>query len=477
MSDLEWQAVIGLEIHAQLCTNSKLFSSDSSQFTNRANVHIHPVSLGLPGVLPVLNQKVLEYSTRVGLALNCHINQKSVFARKNYFYPDLPKGYQISQYDQPLCEKGHVQFNQDGQTHKIRIRRVHIEEDAGQFHHHQNCSLVNFNRSGVPLVEIVSEPDISSPQVAGTLARIVCNTLKYIEVCDGSLEEGSLRCDCNVSIKKPSDSTLGVRTEIKNINSFKFVQKAIEYEIKRQICLLNQKQPVFRETRLYDSSQNKTFPLRSKEEASDYRYFPDPDLPPVVLSPAWIEKQKSYITELPLDKLDRFQKQYSLSKKDANLLVEEKSRADYFEEVVAVSNHPSLSANWLLNEVLAQLNESKKGINSCPVSAKQLGQLIQMIDQKIISGKIAKRVFSEMWKTGEDCKKIIQKQNLKNIQDEDILLQMVDQIIHQFPNQVKEYQEGKQKIFGFFVGEIMKLSKGQADPKKLTPLLIKKLKS
>ena len=411
-----WRAVIGLEIHAQLLTKSKLFSPDPSHFVDRENAHIHFVSLGLPGTLPVLNKKVLEYSARVGLALNCRVNKKSVFARKNYFYPDLPKGYQISQYEQPICEAGYVEFECEGEKKKVRIQRVHIEEDAGRFHHKGHCSLVNFNRAGVPLVEIVSHPDIHSPAEAAEMVRSIRKILKYLEVCDGNLEEGSLRCDCNVSVQKTSETEMGTRTELKNLNSFKFIEKAIDYEIHRQIHILSEGHKVTQETRLYDSAKNKTFCLRSKEEASDYRYFPDPDLLPVCLSEQWVKEQKNRIPESFLQKAYRFQKEYDLSAKESFLITEEKSRADYFERMLKTKASAKLCANWLINEVLARFNESRGGEEHFPVPPEDLGEMIKMIEKKEISGKIGKKVFSEMWNTQKTPGEIIKKLGLKKNQ-------------------------------------------------------------
>ena len=472
-----WKAVIGLEVHAQLLTNSKLFSSDPSHFVEMENEHIHPVSLGLPGTLPVLNKKALEYSAQVGLALNCRVNQRSVFARKNYFYPDLPKGYQISQYEQPICEDGYVEFELDGVRKKVRIQRVHMEEDAGRFHHKGNCSLVNFNRAGVPLVEIVSKPDISSPAEAAEMVRSVRKILKYLEVCDGNLEEGSLRCDCNVSVQKISDDQYGTRTELKNLNSFKFIEKAIEYEINRQVLVLSEGNKVIQETRLYDSAKNKTFRLRSKEEASDYRYFPDPDLLPLSLSEEWIAQQKQKIPESFLQKAERFQEQYGLSSKESFLITEEKPRADYFEKMVNTKASAKLSANWLINEVLACLNEEKKSISSCPVAPQELGEMLKMITEKEISGKMGKKVFTEMWRTKENPKDIVKKWGLKKISDEAVLSNMVEEAMKKFPKQVEDYRNGREKIFGFFVGEIMKSCRGQADPEQLNKILKQKLKN
>ena len=467
-----WKAVIGLEIHAQLLTKSKLFSPDPAHFVAEENQHIHPVSLGLPGVLPVLNQQVLESAVQVGLALHCRIAPKSVFARKNYFYPDLPKGYQISQYDKPVCEKGYIEFECEGVRKKIRIQRVHIEEDAGRFHHKGPYSLVNFNRAGVPLVEIVSEPDMNDPATAGEMARSIRKIVRYLGVCDGNLEEGSLRCDCNVSVQKIADSELGTRTELKNINSFRFIEKAIKYEIKRQIQVLSGGGRIVQETRLYDSAQNKTFPLRSKEEASDYRYFPDPDLLPVLLSPAWIEEQKQKVPESFLQKADRFQQQYGLSSEESFLITEEKDRADYFEKTVGTGAGAKLSANWLINELMARINEEKiKAIANCPISPESLGEMIKMIEKKDISGKMAKKVFTEMWKIQKNPKEIVKNLGLKKISDPEVLSAMVEEVINQFPKQVQDYKNGRTKIFGFFVGEMMKKSRGQADPEQVNIIL------
>lgn len=483
----DWKVVIGLEIHAQLLTDSKLFSPDSARFVDKENTHIHPVSVGLPGTLPVLNKKAIEYASQVGLALNCRINKHSVFARKNYFYPDLPKGYQISQYTKPLCEKGYVEFDCEGKRKKIHINRVHVEEDAGRFHHQGECSLVNFNRSGVPLVEIVSEPDISSPKEAAEMVRTLRRILRYLKVCDGNLEEGSLRCDCNVSVNKVSDNKMGTRTEIKNVNSFKFIEKSIEYEIQRQIHVLESGESIVQETRLYDSAKNKTFSLRSKEEASDYRYFPDPDLPPLNLSTKWIEERQKKLPELFLQKVERFQSEYQLSSGEAALIADEQDRAEYFEKMVKTSGETKLSANWLINEVMARLNEEKKQIKQCPVSPENLGDMVKMINEKKISGKIGKKVFMEMWKSGlkahsdgragKSCKQIVEELGLKKITDEQVLTDMVEVVLKKFPKQVEDYKNGKHKVFGFFIGELMKESKGQADPEILNCVLKGKLNS
>ena len=472
----KWQTVIGLEIHAQLLTESKLFSADSARFSAEENINIHPISLGFPGVLPALNLRAVEYAIQVGLALQCSINKTSLFARKNYFYPDLPKGYQISQYEKPVCEKGVLEFECEGEKKKVRIHRVHIEEDAGRSRHQGECSLVNFNRAGHPLVEIVSEPDLRSPKEAGEMVRSLRRILRYLKVCDGNLEQGSLRCDCNVSVHKKEDTKPGIRSEIKNLNSFKFIEKAIEYEAQRQIHVLENGGQVVQETRLYDSGKNKTFSLRSKEEASDYRYFPEPDLPPLEVSEEWINQQKQNLPELFLEKTKRFQEQYGLNTKESFLIAEEKERADYFEQTVKTGKSAGLCANWLVNEVLARLNEEKKMITQSPVSPKNLGEMIQMIDKKQISGKMAKKVFAEMWNTGEEPSIIVKKLGLKKITDEKALLNIIEPLLKKYSKQVQDYQNGKQKIFGFFVGESMKQSQGQADPEILNRLLKQKLK-
>ena len=483
----DWQPVIGLEIHAQLLTESKCFSPDPAAFSDKENTNIHPVSLGLPGTLPVPNLKVFEYAARAGLAMKCEIQKTSLFARKNYFYPDLPKGYQISQYEKPLCEKGYVEFDWEGLRHKVRIQRIHIEEDAGRFHHRGSFSLVNFNRAGVPLVEIVTEPDISSPPVAAQMVRTLRKILRYLNICDGNLEEGSLRCDCNVSVKKKGDTALGKRVELKNINSFKFIEKSLEYEIKRQIQILNQGGEVYQETRLYDSAKNKTFPLRSKEEASDYRYFPDPDLMPVSLSEEWILKQKKQLPELPLEKSDRFEKQYGLPHSEASVLTEDQALATYFEQVAGPASSgkqdspkdpksfAGQAAKWILNELLAKLKDSSVFVTDCPVSPPSLRDLLVRMEQGEISGKMAKQVFEQMWQTGQEARVILKKLNLKQITDPKVLSEMVEQVMARCPGQVKDYQKGKEKLFGFFVGQVMKQSRGQASPELLNRILKQKL--
>ena len=471
-----WQAVIGLEIHAQLLTKSKLFSPDPAHFAKEENAHIHPVSTGLPGVLPSLNFKAIEYGVLAGLALHCEINRRSLFARKHYFYPDLPKGYQISQSDEPLCRNGSIEFYLDGEKKRIRIQRVHLEEDAGRFHHKGKFSLINFNRAGVPLVEIVSEPDIRSPKEAAEALRSVRKLLMYLNITGGNLELGSMRCDCNVSIRRKGDSKLGVRAELKNLNSFRFVEKALDYEIKRQMHTLDTGETIKQETRLYDSAKNKTFAMRSKEESSDYRYLPDPNLRPVLLKEEWIKEQKQNLPESFLEKIERFQKEYQTPYSIAYLVTEDQDLADYLEQLIKMSGNIKLSQNWLINEVLARLNESNQTIKQSPVSAKMLAEMVAMIDKKEISGKMAKDIFASMWKTKESAKSIFTRLGMKRITDAGELKPVVEKVIKNFPAQVESFRSGKEKLFGFFVGQIMRETKGQADPTVLNELLREELK-
>ena len=472
-----WQPVIGIEIHAQLKTKSKAFSSDSTNFRSQENENISPVTLALPGALPVLNKKSVEYAIRAGLALGCEICLESVFSRKNYFYPDLPKGYQISQFDEPLCKSGEVEFLWEERLIKVGIQRAHMEEDAGQSLHRGHQTLLNFNRAGNPLLEIVSHPDLKSPEEAAQYCRMVCNILKTVDVCDGNLEEGSLRCDCNVSVKKKTDKVFGTRVELKNLNSFRFIHKALEYEIDRQIEVLESGGSVSQETRLYDSTQNKTLSMRAKEESHDYRYFPEPDLLPLKIDSHWLEEIKKTLPELPLQRAFRFQKEYGLPSYDAHLLNQEKALADFFEKVAKESGQAKLASNWIMGEVLQRLKEEKTLISEMKLTADQLCELIVLIQKKVISGKIAKTVFSEMWNTDKKPKDIIKAKNLVQITDDSVISELVDKIIDSHPKQVEEYRGGKTKLFGFFVGQAMKVSKGQASPERLNKILKQKLDS
>jgi len=476
MSYSDWEPVIGLEIHAQLLTQSKMFSPDSTTFGGADNENVDPVSLGLPGALPVVNAKAIEYSMKTGLALNCSIRKKSVFARKNYFYPDLPKGYQISQFDLPICYEGYVDYFLDGQMRRVRIERAHMEEDAGKSLHQGDLTLINLNRAGVPLLEIVSGPDMGSAQEAAEYARTVRKILRYLNVCDGNLEEGSMRCDCNVSVRKKGEKKLGTKVELKNINSFRFVEKAIEYEIQRQVDCIESGETIVQETRLYDPTKNRTFSMRKKEEAHDYRYFPDPDLLPVVVSDEMLNKVKAELPELPLARAQRFQTAFQLPEYDSFVLTQEKNLADYFEEVADKSGNPKAASNWVMTELLRELNEAKIEVDQSPVSAVHLAEMIQMIDKKEISGKMAKDVFSEMWKTKSSPKEIVKAKGMSQITDSSAIEKIIDDVMAASAQAVTDYRGGKTKLFGFFVGQVMKASKGQANPEMVNKLLLEKLK-
>lgn len=476
MSYGDWQPIIGLEIHAQLMTKSKMFSSDSASFGGGDNEHISSVSLGLPGALPVINHAALELSIKIGLALGCQIDNKSVFARKNYFYPDLPKGYQISQFEKPLCSNGKVNIFVNGEARTIGITRAHMEEDAGKSTHHGEYSLINLNRAGVPLLEIVSEPDIRNPQEAAEYARVIRNILKYLEACDGNLEEGSMRCDCNVSVRKVGAAKFGTKVEIKNVNSFRFVEKAIEYEIQRQIAAIESGEKIIQETRLYDSTKNRTFSMRAKEEAHDYRYFPDPDLLPVSFESSWIDSIRKNLPELPLDKAKRFQNQYGLPEYDALVLTQEKETAEYFEIVAKSCGNPKAASNWIMVELMRELKESDKMITDQPITPEHLSELIALIDKGTLSGKMAKTVFADMWKGEGRAEAIINKKGLVQISDTGAVEKIIDEVIAASPTQTEEYRKGKEKLFGFFVGQVMKASKGQANPDLVNKLLKEKLK-
>lgn len=476
MSSHGYEAVVGLEIHAQLKTSSKMFSMDSTQFDAADNQNISTVSAGMPGALPVINKKAVELAVRTGLALNCDIRRKSVFSRKNYFYPDLPKGYQISQYDLPICENGRLDFSVEGVQKSIHIMRAHLEEDAGKSTHQGDYTLINLNRSGIPLLEIVSGPDLRSGKEAAEYAKMVRQILRYLDVCDGNLEEGSLRCDCNVSVRKKGDPKLGTRVEIKNINSFRFVEKAIDFEVERQIEAVERGEKIVQETRLYDPDKNRTFTMRTKEDAQDYRYFPDPDLLPLIISESQLAKAKSELPELPRQKMYRFQESYGLPIYDSELLTMERELAEYFEEVVRACNNPKSASNWVTSELMRELNETKQSIKDSPVSAQSLGKLIGLIDGGVISGKIAKTVFAELWLGAKDPELVIKEKGLVQITDPVAIGHLVDELISKNPSHVADYRSGKTKLFGFFVGQAMKASQGQANPELLNQILTEKLK-
>ena len=470
-----FEAVIGIEVHVQLKTESKIFSADATNFDAADNENTSPISVGMPGSLPVLNKKAVEYAIKAGLALGCQIRNRSVFARKNYFYPDLPKGYQISQYDKPICEHGEVTINLGKSSKKISITRAHMEEDAGKSTHFGDYTLINYNRAGIPLLEIVSGPDLRSPQEAAEYGRTIRQIVRYLDVCDGNLEEGSLRCDCNVSVRRAGEKEFGTKVELKNLNSFRFVEKAVEYEIDRQIDEIEAGKKIVQETRLYDADKNRTYSMRTKEDAQDYRYFPDPDLLPIEISETQIETLRKNLPELPSARRDRFQNDLGLSEYDAQLLTTERELADYFESVGKISKNPKSAANWITTELMRELNSSKVDITKSPISPAQLAELIQLIDNNTISGKIAKSVFAEMWASKKNAADIVKEKGLSQVTDTGVIEKMIDEVLAANPSQVAEYRSGKTKVFGFFVGAAMKASKGQANPDLVNQILKKKL--
>jgi len=474
---MQYEAVIGLEIHAQLLTDSKMFCSCSTKFGSEPNTQTCPVCIGMPGVLPVINKKAIGYVIRTGLALNCDIAPYSRFARKNYFYPDLPKGYQISQYELPLCIGGYVEMAANGGTKKVRLIRIHIEEDAGKNIHEGvgDYSLVDLNRAGTPLMEIVTEPDIRSPQEAVEFMKKLRTILRYIGVCDGNMEQGSLRCDANVSVRPYGQKGFGVKTEIKNMNSFKFIEKALDYEIKRQIKVLKDGGRVIQETRLFDSNKGITESMRSKEEAHDYRYFPEPDLVPVEIDNSWIEQIKAEIVELPDSRKERFINQYRLPGYDANLLTSERATAEWFEEAVRLGGDPKTVSNWMMVELMKLLNEEGKQIEECNLKPVQLVGLLKLIDKGVISGKIAKAVFEEIYKTGKDAETIVKEKGLVQITDEADIERVIDEVLGKSPREVARFKAGEEKLLGFFVGQVMRATSGKASPQIVNELLKKKL--
>lgn len=472
-----YEAVIGIETHVQLKTESKIFCSDSTRFEASDNENTSPISVGMPGALPVINKKAVEYAVRTGLALNCQIRSKSIFARKNYFYPDLPKGYQISQYDQPICENGFVQFRVNGKDRKITIVRAHMEEDAGKSTHHGDYTLINLNRAGIPLLEIVSGPEMSSAQEAAEYGRTIRQIVRYLDVCDGNLEEGSMRCDVNVSVRKAGESKLGTKVEIKNINSFRFIEKAVEYEIERQVDVIESGEKIIQETRLYDPDKNRTFSMRTKEDAQDYRYFPDPDLLPLILPSGYIDKIRQSLPELPLQRAKRFMIEHALPEYDAEVLTSEKEIADFYELTARVCKNYKASSNWIMTELMRELNSHNLSVSASPITPQQLGTLISMIDQQTISGKIAKTVFHEMWQSQKSPDQIIQEKGLSQITDSSAIEKIIDDVLQANVSQIQDYRNGKTKVLGFFVGQVMKLSKGQANPDLVNKLLLEKLKT
>jgi len=475
---MEWEAVIGLEVHAQLSTQSKIFSGAATAYGAEPNTQACAIDLGLPGVLPVLNQEVVIMAIKFGLGVNAKINTRSVFDRKNYFYPDLPKGYQISQFKQPVVGEGHIDIQlESGEIKRIGITRAHLEEDAGKSLHEDfgGMSGIDLNRAGTPLLEIVSEPDLRSASEAVAYLKTLHTLVRYLGICDGNMQEGSFRCDANVSVRPKGQSEFGTRAEIKNVNSFRFVEKAINYEIERQIEILENGGKIIQETRLYDSVKNETRSMRGKEEAHDYRYFPDPDLLPLVFDPALIEKIRVSLPELPEQKRERFEQQYGLSTYDAMVLIANQETAGYFERVIAEGINAKLAANWIMGELAAALNKENLEIEQSPVNSEQLALLLRRIEDQTISGKIAKTVFESMWQGQGSADDIIAAQGLKQVTDNSAIEKIIDEVMAANPEQLADYRSGKDKLFGFFVGQVMKLSKGKANPQQVNDLLQAKL--
>ena len=476
---MPWEPVIGLELHAQLSTKSKIFSGASTAYGASPNTQACAVDLGLPGVLPVLNAEAVRMAVKFGLAINANIAQRSVFARKNYFYPDLPKGYQISQYELPIVGKGEVTIQfQGGEEKRIGVTRAHLEEDAGKSIHDvfPDATGIDLNRAGTPLIEIVSEPDMRSAAEAVAYMRKIHSIVRYLKVCDGNMQEGSFRCDANVSVRKSGESGLGTRAELKNLNSFRFVERAIEYEIERQIELLESGGSVIQETRLYDPEANETRTMRGKEEANDYRYFPDPDLLPVEVSEDLLEEIRASMPELPDQKQRRFSMEYGLSPYDASILTLSRELADYFERTVEVSGaSPKLCANWITGELAGALNKAGLEIGQSPVTPELLAGMLKRIADATLSGKLAKQVFDAMWKGEGEADAIIQAKGLQQVTDTSAIEALVDAAIEANPEQVAQYRAGKHKVLGFFVGQVMKASQGKANPAQVNKLLKEKL--
>ncbi len=474
---MEFEAVIGLEVHAQLLTRSKIFCSCSTEFGAAPNSHVCPVCLGMPGTLPVLNKRVVEFAIRLALATNARINPVSVFARKNYFYPDLPKGYQISQYELPLAEGGFIEIEVSGEKKKIGLVRIHMEEDAGKLIHDETrpVSYVDFNRTGVPLLEIVSEPDIRTPEEAVAYLKKLRSILRYLEICDGNMEEGSLRCDANISVRPKGSNTFGTKVELKNMNSFKHVQKALEYEIKRQIALILDGKEVVQETRLFDVSRGVTQPMRGKEEAHDYRYFPDPDLVPVEIESGWVEEIRKTLPELPDVKKKRFIEEYNLPAYDAEIITSSRKLAEFFETCCKLLPKPKLISNWIMTELLRELNREGKEVTETRLTPELFTELLTLLEEGTISSTTAKKVFLEVYQTGRRPKEIVEEKGLKQESDEEALLAICQKILEEHPKEVEKYRKGKKNVIGFFVGQVMRETRGKANPKLVNQLLTKLL--
>ena len=475
---MDWEPVIGLEIHTQLATKSKIFSGASTAYGAPPNTQACAVDLGLPGVLPVLNAAAVDMAIKFGLAIEARIAPVSVFARKNYFYPDLPKGYQISQYELPIVEHGRVVIElEDGGEKVIGVTRAHLEEDAGKSLHEDFHGMtgIDLNRAGTPLLEIVSEPDLRSAREAVAYMKKIHSLVRYLEISDGNMQEGSFRCDANVSVRPRGSKAFGTRTEIKNVNSFRFIERAINYEIERQIEILEAGGQVVQETRLYDAARNETRSMRSKEEAMDYRYFPDPDLLPLEVTAEHVERVRATLPELPDAKRHRFMEEYGLSAYDAGVLTASRELADYYEEVARLCGEAKLAANWVMGELSGFLNKENRDITDSPVSAAMLAGMLKRILDETISGKIAKEVFEAMWNGEGDADAVIEKRGLKQITDTGAIEAIIDEVISANPKQVEQYRAGKEKLIGFFVGQVMKATGGKANPAQVNALLKKKL--
>jgi aspartyl-tRNA(Asn)/glutamyl-tRNA(Gln) amidotransferase subunit B len=481
---VQYEAIIGLEVHAQLLTESKIFCACSTRFGNEPNANACPVCAGFPGVLPVLNKRVVEFAIRAGLATGCHIARASRFARKNYFYPDLPKGYQISQYELPLCAHGHIDINITGEAPKrVRLTRIHLEEDAGKNIHDMrpDASLVDLNRAGVPLLEIVSEPDLRSAEEAGVYLKTLRTILQYLAICDGNMEEGSFRCDANVSVRAPESTALGTKVEIKNLNSFKAVERAIVHEIQRQSDTLREGGALVQETRLWDETREVTRPMRSKESAHDYRYFPDPDLPPVVIDDAWIAQIGAALPELPDRRRARFRDNYQLPAYDAELLTARKDIADYFEAALAIHPNAKTLSNWIVGDLFRVLKDRKLDerliIGAWPIQPAQLAELVRLIDKGQISGKIAKTVFDALLDSPRSPQEVVAERGLEQVSDSAALEGSIEGVLRACAKQVADYRGGNDKVFGFLVGQVMKATHGKANPRMVNELLKRKLDS
>lgn len=478
---MKYETVIGLEVHAQVLTESKIFCGCATKFGQAPNQSTCPICTGFPGVLPVLNKKVVEFAIRAGLATHCEIARSSRLARKNYFYPDLPKGYQISQYELPICINGHIDITLNSAAKRIRLTRIHMEEDAGKSIHglRSDASLVDLNRAGVPLLEIVSEPDIRSAEEAGTYLRTLRAILQYLGICDGNMEEGSFRCDANVSVRPEGTSVLGTKVELKNLNSFKAVEKAIEFEIRRHTETLSDGGRLIQETRLWDPDREETRSMRTKEFAHDYRYFPDPDLLPVVIDEEWIDKIRTSLPELPAARKARLISQYDILPYDAELLTSRKDIADYFESALVTHRNPKAIANWMTGDLFRLLKERKLDerlyITNWPVKAENLAAMIALIDQGKISGKIAKTVFEAMADSGRSPQEIVVEKGLEQVSDSQSIEKAIDHVLVSHPKQVADYQAGNEKIFGFLIGQVMKATQGKANPQKANEILKRKL--